>query len=162
MKRISKGNKNKPTNYLEKKIYKGTPQKTIDFAAYLNSSKNNSRNKYSTASKNDALKTNSGPNSAQKCNKKKITSETKQKVKVDNMLSRYENKHNDIMKRLRNPKNINKTSRVTDGVMNVKLGSHKKSNANVQNKNTPMYRETNCSFLIKKRPNKHKQIGSRK
>jgi hypothetical protein len=113
---------------LDKKSYKGTPQKIIDFSAYLKNSKKNSRNNYQTINKNEISKSGSALGSKKK---KKSLKKSKQKETMDRILTKYNFKTNNIVK---NIKMDTKTPRIADRILNVKLGVHKTSNANLSTK----------------------------
>lgn len=135
----------KTSAQLDKKSYKGTPQKIIDFSAYLKNSKKNSRNNYQTINKNEISKSGSALGSKKK---KKSPKNIKHKETMDRILTKYNFKTNTIMKNL---KKDTKTPRIADRILNVKLGVHKSSNVNLSAKtkvaqNSSFY----CRNMIKR------------
>ena len=118
--------KPKQTSQIYTKSYKGTPKRWIDFTAYLNSSKKISRNNLQTITKNDISKSNSAISSIQR--KKKIVW-SKQKQVMGKLLTRYDNKTNNIIKQFKK-KNIEfRTPRIADRILNSKSANNKSNSS---------------------------------
>lgn len=130
---------------VDNKSYKGTPKKWIDFTAYLNSSKKNSRNNFQYITKNDISKSNSAIHPMSTKHKKQAWL-AKQKESMDKILNKYDFRTNNIIKQFKQHKVDAKTPRVSDRVLNVKSTSHKKSNANIHSHTNKLYGISNSSF----------------
>lgn len=150
-KNLKSKSKPKQASQIYTKSYKGTPKRWIDFTAYLNSSKKISRNNLQTITKNDISKSNSAISSNQKVNKKNLIW-NKQKKVMGKLLTRYDNKTNNIIKQFKK-KNIEfRTPRIADRILNSKSANNK-SNTTIVMKNKNPASKSNSSFWTKNSSN---------